>query len=183
MTEDLYRTLNLSQKATADEIHRAYRTLALRYHPDRNPNSGSATLMAAVNRAYEVLSEPVRRTEYDKTQTPRESGIDETVIDAARDLLLKRNWTLVTQSREDIVLRNGSRCAHISLAGQLNAASFERFHNRSVGFCAVLAVRVEPPVSVPPHSAVVLDLMHSRVYGGDFPDPAYKELFKPFLAN
>ena len=182
MTEDLYRTLNLTRRASADEIHRAYRMLALRYHPDRNPTSGSATLMAAVNRAFEVLSEPVRREAYDKTQTPRESSIEETVIDAARDLLLKRSWTLVQQGRDDVVLRNGSRCTHISLTGQLDAAAFERFHHRSIGFCAVLAVRVEPPVSVPPHSAVVLDLMHSRVYGGDFPDVAYKELFKPFLS-
>jgi hypothetical protein len=181
MTEDLYRTLNLTQKATADEIHRAYRSLALRYHPDRNPQSGSATLMASINRAYEVLSEPARRMVYDRTQVPREAGIEETVIDAARDLLLKRSWTLVTQGREDIVLRNGSRCAHISLAGQLNNATFERFHRGAVGFCAVLAVRVEPPVSIPTQSAVVLDLMHSRIYGGDFPDSAYKELFRPFL--
>ena len=182
MTEDLYRTLNLTPKATTDDIQRAYRILAMRYHPDRNATSGSATLMAAVNRAYEVLGEPVKRAAYDKVQVPREAGIEETVIDAARDLLLKRNWTLVQQSREDIVLRSGSRCAHVSLAGQLNGTMFERFHRSSVGFCAVLAVHVEPPVSVPPQSAVVLDLMYSRIYGGDFPDAAYRELFKPFLS-
>jgi curved DNA-binding protein CbpA len=181
MTDNLYRTLNLTEKATADEIHRAYRLLAMRYHPDRNPSSGSASLMAAINRAYEVLSEPVARAAYDKTQTPREANIDETVIDAAREMLTKRNWAVVQEGREELVLRNGSRCAHISLAGQLTSTLFQRFHQRAVGFCAVLAVRVEPPLPVPPQSAVVLDLMHSRIYGGDFPDPSYKELFKPFL--
>lgn len=181
MTEDLYRTLNLTERATADEIVRAYRMLALRYHPDRNPNSGSAMLMAAINSAYEVLGEPARRAAYDKTQTPRGASIDETIIDAARDMLFKRTWAVVQEGRDDLVLRNGSRCAHISLTGQLDSASFHRFHQRAVGFCAVLAVRVEPPLAVPPQSAVVLDLMHSRIYGGDFPDAAYKELFKPFL--
>ncbi len=182
MTEDLYRILNLTGTATADEIHRAYRALALRYHPDRNASAGSATLMAAINRAYEILSEPATRAAYDRTQTPREASIDETVIDAAREMLFKRSWNVVQEGREELVLRSGSRCAHISLAGQLNAISFDRFHHRSVGFCAVLAVRVEPPLAVPPHSAVVLDLLHSRIYGGDFPDTAYRELFKPFLA-
>jgi molecular chaperone DnaJ len=182
MTEDLYRILNLTGTATADEIQHAYRALALRYHPDRNSNAGSATLMAAINRAYEILSEPALRAAYDRTQTPREASIDETVIDAARDVLFKRSWNVVQEGREDLVLRNGSRCAHISLTGQLNGSTFDRFHHRSLGFCAVLAVRVEPPLVVPPQSAVVLDLMHSRIYGGDFPDSAYKELFKPFLA-
>ena len=182
MTEDFYRILNLTGTATPDDIHRSYRALALRYHPDRNPSAGSVTLMAAINRAYEVLREPARRAAYDRTLTPREASIDETVIDAARDMLFKRSWNVVQEGREDMILRNGSRCAHISLTGQLSAPSFERFHQRSVGFCAVLAVRVEPPLAVPPRSAVVLDLLHSRIYGGDFPDTAYRELFKPFLA-
>ena len=182
MTEDLYRILNLNGAATSDEIHRAYRSLARRYHPDRNATTGAATLMAAINRAYEILKEPSRRAAYDRTLTPRESCIDGTVLDAARDMLFKRSWNVVQEGREDIVLRNGSRTAHISLTGQLTSASFERFHHRSLGFCAVLAVRVEPPLTIPPQSAVVLDLLHSRVYGGDFPDSAYKELFKPFLA-
>jgi len=182
MTEDLYRILNLNPTATSDEIHHAYRSLAMRYHPDRNASAGAVSLMAAINRAYEILKEPSRRAAYDRTQTPRESCIDEAVIDAARVMLFKRSWNVVQDNREDLILRNGSRCAHISLTGQLNSTAFDRFHHRSVGFCAVLAVRVEPPLTVPPRSAVVLDLMRSRIYGGDFPDSAYKELFKPFLA-
>ena len=181
MTEDLYKTLNLSERATADEIQRAYRMLALRHHPDRNSQSGSATLMAAINRAYEVLSEPASRAAYDKTQVSRDNGIEHIVIAAARDILTKRSWMVTQDGQGDLVLRNGSRCAHISLTGVLNAERFERLQRRATGFCAVLAVRIEPPVSVPLHTAVVLDLMHSRVYGGDFPDPPYKELFKPLL--
>src|SRR6185436_12312219 len=148
MTEDLYRILNLTGSATDAEIHRAYRGLALRYHPDRNSSAGSATLMAAINRAYEILKEPSRRAAYDRTQVPRESCIDETVIDAAREMLSKRSWNVVQDSREDLILRSGSRCAHVSLTGQLNSTSFDRFHQRSLGFCAVLAVRVEPPLTV-----------------------------------
>ena len=40
--EDLYATLGLTKSATADEIKKAYRNLAFKYHPDRNPGDASA---------------------------------------------------------------------------------------------------------------------------------------------
>jgi len=183
MIEDLYRSLNLNEKATSDDIHQAYRALAMRYHPDRNLQGGAETLMASINRAYEVLSEPGRRAEYDKAQERPEAHIRATVAEAAREVLLKRSWTLVQEDADEITLKNGSRRVHVLLAPSLNSTMFDEFHRRSAGFCTVLAVRVQPPVTVPPRSAVVVDIMHSRIYGGDFPDTAYKDLFKPFLGN
>ena len=62
-SKDYYRTLDVSESATPAEIKRAYRNLAFRYHPDKNP--GSQELMKEINEAYAVLSSPEKRREYD----------------------------------------------------------------------------------------------------------------------
>lgn len=58
-----YATLGVQPDATAAEIRDAYRALARRYHPDREPSA--AEKMAAINEAYRVLREPSRRAAYD----------------------------------------------------------------------------------------------------------------------
>ena len=58
-----YATLGVRPDATAGEIRDAYRALARRYHPDREP--GAAARMASINEAYRVLGEPARRAVYD----------------------------------------------------------------------------------------------------------------------
>ncbi|HDI58891.1 MAG TPA: J domain-containing protein [Desulfobacteraceae bacterium] len=61
---DYYEVLGVSPQASQKEIKEAFRKLALKYHPDRNPENG-AERMKAVNEAYAVLSNPRRRAEYD----------------------------------------------------------------------------------------------------------------------
>jgi curved DNA-binding protein CbpA len=61
--KDYYKILGVSQTATAVEIKKAYRNLAFRYHPDKNP--GSQELMKEINEAYAVLSNQEKRQEYD----------------------------------------------------------------------------------------------------------------------
>jgi curved DNA-binding protein CbpA len=61
--EDPYRVLGVPEDAGADEIRRAYRRLARRYHPD--VASGSAERMAELNRAYALLADAERRRRYD----------------------------------------------------------------------------------------------------------------------
>ncbi len=64
-TKTLYDRLGLPTDATADDIKRAYRRLALRYHPDHNPNDPQAEEhFKAISSAYEVLSDPARRRAY-----------------------------------------------------------------------------------------------------------------------
>jgi curved DNA-binding protein CbpA len=63
-TVDYYEVLQISGNAEPDTIHRVYRLLAQRYHPD-NAETGNETQFRAVSEAYQVLSDPERRAQYD----------------------------------------------------------------------------------------------------------------------
>lgn len=74
MKRDYYRVLDLNNDASAEEVQRAYRALALRYHPDRNAAAEAVNRMASINEAYEVLGDPERRREYDCQTIKTSSG-------------------------------------------------------------------------------------------------------------
>jgi curved DNA-binding protein len=73
---DYYETLGVSRDASDDEIRRAYRTLARRYHPDVNKDPGAAERFSEISEAYEVLRDPDRRAEYDRFGANRRPGDD-----------------------------------------------------------------------------------------------------------
>lgn len=65
--KDYYRILGVAKNAGDDEIKTAYRKLALKHHPDRNPESnGSEAKFKEINEAYDVLSNPEKRGMYDR---------------------------------------------------------------------------------------------------------------------
>jgi curved DNA-binding protein len=65
--KDYYKVLGVGRGASQDEIKKAYRKLALQYHPDRNPNDKTAEdKFKEVNEAYQVLSDPDKRAHYDR---------------------------------------------------------------------------------------------------------------------
>ncbi len=67
MHTDYYSILNVSKEATDEEIKKAYRKLALKYHPDRNPGDPEAEeRFKEINRAYEVLGDPEKRMRYEQ---------------------------------------------------------------------------------------------------------------------
>ena len=64
--EDLYSVLGVSRGATADEIKKAYRSLAFKYHPDRNPGDSVAEeKFKQINSAYAILGDETKKREYD----------------------------------------------------------------------------------------------------------------------
>ncbi len=68
---DPYQVLGIGRGASGDEIRRAYRGLARKHHPDANPDDpGSEGRFKRIQQAYEVLSEPARRREYDRGTRP-----------------------------------------------------------------------------------------------------------------
>jgi molecular chaperone DnaJ len=66
VADELYKTLGVSKKASGEEIKKAYRKLARKYHPDRNPGDAAAEeKFKEVQGAYDTLSDPEKRKEYD----------------------------------------------------------------------------------------------------------------------
>jgi len=64
---DLYNTLGITRTATTEEIHKAYRKLAMKFHPDRNPGDNeAANRFKRVQEAYDTLSDPNERNHYDR---------------------------------------------------------------------------------------------------------------------
>ncbi len=72
--DDPYRVLGVARTATQEEIRVAYRRLARRLHPDVSPGVGASDQMVAVNRAWELLSDPVRRRAYDERRSATAPG-------------------------------------------------------------------------------------------------------------
>jgi len=110
---DYYKVLKCERTDPLDKIKRNYRKLALKYHPDKNPNGEEQ--FKRIAEAYEVLSDPISRKEYDKTgvfvynydkkdpmQTFREvfKEMPEEVTDALKTMVQK-----VSNSREYSLLK------------------------------------------------------------------------------
>jgi curved DNA-binding protein CbpA len=180
MSNDYYKVLNVRPEATTDEIHKAYRTLAFRYHPDRNRTSAAQTLMATINEAYAVLADRERRSVYDRTNTKRGINIGEAVLRAARENLLKKNWKVADDRQQEVVLKDGTHRVQVFFVTFLDREVLRRCRLRSDGFSVILAFRIDPAFNIASDSMAVIDLMFSRLYG-TFPDDKYKELFQPFL--
>src|SRR5579871_3127821 len=75
MADNYYQILNVAPSASQEEIQRAYRILAFRYHPDRNQSAAAANLMATINEAYEVLGVPRKRFLYDRANSKKDSDL------------------------------------------------------------------------------------------------------------
>jgi molecular chaperone DnaJ len=72
---DYYKTLGVEKKATPEEIKKAYRKLARKYHPDRNPDDKQAEArFKEISQAHDVLGDPEKRKQYDSGSGPFATG-------------------------------------------------------------------------------------------------------------
>ena len=69
--ENLYAILGVAPNATDEEIKKVYRSLAMRYHPDRNDAPGAEVRFKSITKAYEILSDRVKRDEYNQSVNHR----------------------------------------------------------------------------------------------------------------
>lgn len=66
MTEDYYKILEVNKTASQEEIKKAYRKLALKWHPDKNTAPEATDMFKKINEAYDTLSDPEKRNIYDQ---------------------------------------------------------------------------------------------------------------------
>src|SRR5437868_9284255 len=94
---DHYDTLEVAKDASPEEIQRAYRALAMRFHPDRNPTPEAAARMTLINEAWGILGEPHRRREYDmqRCRPVPNAEIVAAILLAAREVILRAGWRVI----------------------------------------------------------------------------------------
>jgi len=117
--KDYYKILEIETHVNDDEIKKAYKRLALKYHPDKNQTFGSEEKFKEIGEAYEVLSDPTRRQEYDRAARKEQiSEILETIT----------NIKLTLQKMAD---------KNIDMADKINQ------HNQHLKECEMMMKKIE----------------------------------------
>jgi curved DNA-binding protein CbpA len=183
MKSDHYKVLEVRRDAPLEEIQHAYRNLALRYHPDRNPAPEAAARMRAINEAWEVLGESNRRSEYDALlkRPVLHPEFAASILLAARDILLRAGWRVLEDKTRTLVLESARQKVRVIFLERVDSAMLAGLARQFPEFCVVLSLRVEGPVAPP---AAVIDLLRSECHGAnlqDGPEGSCRTLFAPFL--
>ena len=181
MRSDYYEMLRITPAASFEEVHKAYRLLAMQFHPDRNSTPDAASTMIAINEAYAVLSEPASRRQYDQERRRGQLfDIAGPIVRAAHETLLKQGWIVAHNTESTLLLENEHRVVRVSVVPRLDTVLLKKIGRQFAGFSVVLAVEIEMPINLSLQAAVI-DLMRSCHHGAPFPDDVYRQLFAPFL--
>jgi hypothetical protein len=185
MARKHYDILQVKPDSSVEEIQRAYRRLALRYHPDRNPSPDAVSQMAALNEAYEVLKGSDQRQSKSPrdpidTKPVRSDELTASILGAARAVILRQGWNVSHDDGSRVIFEIGKPCLRILLVDRLNADAFHRFGRRYDEFVAVLAVHIDGPIPATTRTSVI-DLMHAQRYGAELSEGPCKSLLSGFL--
>jgi len=182
MARKHYDILQIKPDASAGEIQHAYRKLAMRYHPDRNPAPEAAAQMAAINEAYEILQDPLRRGNVNPPVPTAMHADDLTfsILSAARAVILRNGWTVAHEENSVVLFEIGTPRIRILLTDRLTKDSLLRIARQFREITVVLAVQIEAPV-VAGAKITVVDLMHAQWHGVPIPDGPCKSLLSGFL--
>ncbi len=117
-----YQTLCVTTSATPEEIRRAYRVLARRYHPDVNPGKSSEEKFKAIASAYAVLSDPEQRTRYDAEfqmsfRNPRGGPVGAGFQGPNRATARQRYQETVERARKEAQARHRAAAQEVSRQG------------------------------------------------------------------
>ena len=122
---NVYKILQVDPEASPEVIEAAYRTLAEINHPDRNPAADAGAMLAEINRAYRVLSDPPRRAIYDSRYLRTSIG------DIVPDVISAKSFRLVNdlgQTRAELSLDQDGE-PHLVMNDRDGRCWFEMFHN------------------------------------------------------
>jgi len=64
--KDFYQILGVAKSSTQEEIRKAYKKLALKFHPDKNPSAGAQDVFKKISQAYDCLSNEDKKASYDR---------------------------------------------------------------------------------------------------------------------
>lgn len=198
---DPYRVLELPIDASSKDVHGAYRRLARRYHPDRNPSPSARARMADLNEAYSWLKDGSRRAKYDRRFVVREpEAFQHVVIDAALEWIRSCSVPLESDATGMLILDPSGEPIGIETVGVLGNFEFDRITAgvarrqamanpaRGLTHMVVLTYRVvaskgflsRRPAGYPPGG--VIDLSRSEWLGTGGPVPC-PDVLGPFVAG
>ncbi|AVL94682.1 DnaJ-like protein [Moumouvirus australiensis] len=108
MNTELYTELGLSSTASEEEIKKAYKKLAMKYHPDRNKSPDAEEKFKKISHAYSILSDPTKKEIYDKFgEEGLNSGMSDGDMDPMADIFnFHRRATNVKQQKYTISLKD-----------------------------------------------------------------------------
>ncbi|KAI9007964.1 DnaJ domain-containing protein [Phycomyces nitens] len=128
---DFYLTLGVPQDASDVDIKKAYRKLALNYHPDKNKEPGAEQRFIEIGQAYEVLSDANKRADYDnsllqKDGIPFTNPYDEFHFSSPFDLFA-RHFNAFNQFQDDLFSSNGQQ---FGMFQSFSNQGFQQFPNQ-----------------------------------------------------
>lgn len=100
--KNYYRILECDQNSSLDNIKKAYRKLALKFHPDKNKNFNAASKFIEITEAYEVLRDPEKRSVYDKIYKQYYQENKTVVTETKEYQRNKNNWEKYGQEKAEV---------------------------------------------------------------------------------